>query len=146
MQNQDIRWIQRFGSFSKAFNQLEDAVSLSKERSLSILEQQGMIQAFEYTHELAWKTIKDLLQEKGDNTLLGSKDVTRAAFKLGLLEDGETWMDMIKSRNQTSHTYNEEVATEIVNSIINHYYKSFTLLHDKLKLIKAEEEQKWNLD
>jgi len=146
MENQDIRWMQRFVSFSKAFNQLEDAVDLSKERSLSTLEEQGMIQAFEYTHELAWKTLKDLLEEQGNSTLLGSKDVTRAAFKLGLIEDGETWMDMIKSRNQTSHTYNEEVANEIVNNIINHYYKCFTLLLEKLKLIKAEEEQKWNLD
>lgn len=146
MKDQDIRWIQRFDSFTKALGQLQDAVSLSKTRPLSRLEEQGMIQAFEYTHELAWKTLKDLLEDQGNSTLLGSKDATRAAFKLGIIEDGETWMDMIKSRKQTSHTYNEEVANEIVNHIINHYYKCFTLLLKKLKIIKTEEEQKWNLD
>ena len=140
MEDQDIRWVQRFVSFSKAFKQLEDAVILSNDRPLSKLEEQGMIQAFEYTHELAWKTMKDFLQDKGNNALFGSKDVTRAAFKLGLIENGNVWMDMIKSRNQTSHTYNEEVAVEIVNNIINHYFKNFILLHEKLNLLKQEEQ------
>lgn len=140
MKDQDTRWIQRFNSFTKALGQLQDAVTLSKIRPLSRLEEQGMIQAFEYTHELAWKTMKDFLEEKGNNSLFGSKDVTRAAFKLGIIEDGEIWMDMIKSRNQTSHTYNEEVAVQIVNSIINHYFNNFMLLHEKLNRLKEEEE------
>lgn len=140
MEDQDIRWVQRFVSFSKAFKQLEDAVILSNDRPLSKLEEQGMIQAFEYTHELAWKTMKDFLQDKGNNALFGSKDVTRAAFKLGLIENGDVWMDMIKSRNQTSHTYNEEVAVEIVNDIINHYFNNFILLHEKLNELKEEEQ------
>lgn len=139
MKNQDIRWIQRFASFSKAFNQLEDAVSLSKERQLSKLEEQGMIQAFEYTHELAWKTLKDFLEEKGNDSLYGSKDVTRAAFKLGLIDNGDVWMDMIKSRNQTSHTYNEGNAVEIVNAVINNYFKNFKLLYERLHILKTEE-------
>jgi nucleotidyltransferase substrate binding protein (TIGR01987 family) len=140
MKNQDIRWIQRFVSFTKAFEQLENAVCLSKERPLSKLEEQGLIQAFEYTHELAWKTLKDFLEDKGNNSLYGSKDVTRAAFKLGLIENGDAWMDMIKSRNQTSHTYNEQNAVEIVNDILNYYYQNFKLLYKKLKLIKEEED------
>lgn len=140
MKDQDTRWIQRFDSFSKALAQLQDADALSKTRPLSRLEEQGMIQAFEYTHELAWKTMKDFLEEKGNSSLFGSKDVTRAAFKLGIIENGETWMDMIKSRNQTSHTYNEEVAVQIVNSIINDYFTNFKLLHDKLNRLKEEEE------
>lgn len=139
MENQDIRWIQRFGSFSKALMQLEDAITLSTARSLSKLEEQGMIQAFEYTHELAWKTMKDFLEDKGNDALFGSKDVTRAAFKLGLIEDGNSWMDMIKSRNQTSHTYNEEVAAQIVNDIIRHYFNNFILLHKKLNLLTKGE-------
>ncbi|HEY3370307.1 MAG TPA: nucleotidyltransferase substrate binding protein [Prolixibacteraceae bacterium] len=140
MEDQDIRWIQRFVSFSKAFKQLEDAVILSNDRPLSKLEEQGMIQAFEYTHELAWKTMKDFLQDKGNNALFGSKDVTRAAFKLGLIENGDVWMDMIKSRNQTSHTYNEEIAVEIVSDIIHHYFNNFILLYQKLNLLKEEEQ------
>ena len=139
MQNQDIRWIQRLASFSKAFNQLEDAVSLSKERQLSKLEEQGVIQAFEYTHELAWKTLKDFLEERGNDALYGSKDVTRAAFKLGLIDNGDVWMDMIKSRNQTSHTYNEDIAVEIVNAVVSNYFKNFKLLYERLHILKTEE-------
>ena len=138
MQNHDIRWIQRLASFSKAFNQLEDAVSLSKERQLSKLEEQGVIQAFEYTHELAWKTLKDFLEERGNDALYGSKDVTRAAFKLGLIDNGDVWMDMIKSRNQTSHTYNEDIAVEIVNAVVSNYFKNFKLLYERLHILKTE--------
>ena len=60
MNNEDIRWLQRFSNYEKALNQLRNAIHLAKKRELSDLEQQGMIQAFEYTHELAWKTLKDL--------------------------------------------------------------------------------------
>jgi len=140
MEDQDIRWIQRFNSYSKAFNQLKNAVVLSSLRRLSELEEQGLIQAFEYTHELAWKTLKDFLEDQGYNTLYGSKDVTRTAFKLGLLEDGEAWMNMIKSRNETSHTYNEENAADIVKVIITSYSDNFDRLHKKLgQLIKKGE-------
>ncbi len=138
--NPDIRWIQRFNSFSKALQQMENAVVLSKERPLSKLEEQGMIQDFEYTHELAGKTMKDFLEDKGNDSLYGSKDVTRAAFKLGLIENGDIWMDMIKSRNQTSHTYNEENAVEIVNDITNNYFKNFISLFEKFNQLKDEEE------
>lgn len=141
MENQDIRWIQRFNSYSKAFKQLRNAVELSHSRPLSELEEQGLIQAFEYTHELAWKTLKDFLEDKGNSTLYGSKDVTRAAFKLGIIENGEVWMNMIKSRNQTSHTYNEENALDIVKDIVNLYYINFNLLYEKLDHLQKEEER-----
>lgn len=125
MENTDIRWKQRFNSFLKAFSQLEGAVILSNERNLTALEEQGMIQAFEYTHELAWKMTKDFLEEKGNSELFGSKDTTRLAFKLGIIENGEVWMDMIKSRNLTSHTYNEDTAQSIVADIKNRYFTEF---------------------
>jgi len=95
MTTQDIRWIQRFNHFSKAFSQLSDAVQLVQKRPLSKLEEQGLIQAFEYTHELAWNTLKDFLESRGARDLYGSKDTTREAFKTGLVENGEVWMDMI---------------------------------------------------
>lgn len=125
MENTDIRWMQRFNSFLKAFSQLEDAVILSNERNLTALEEQGMIQAFEYTHELAWKMTKDFLEEKGNSELFGSKDTTRLAFKLEIIENGEVWMDMIKSRNLTSHTYNEDTAQRIVADIKDRYFAEF---------------------
>ncbi|HOO85170.1 MAG TPA: nucleotidyltransferase substrate binding protein [Prolixibacteraceae bacterium] len=135
MENTDIRWRQRFNSFLKAFSQLKDAVVLSSERVLSGLEEQGMIQAFEYTHELAWKMTKDFLQEKGNNDLYGSKDTTRLAFKLGIIENGEVWMDMIKSRNLTSHTYNEDTAKNIVADIKNRYFPEFENIKMKFEAL-----------
>lgn len=138
---QDIRWIQRLNHFMKAFSQLNDGVCLSKERRLSKLEEQGLIQSFEYTHELAWNTLKDFLESRGTVNLYGSKDVTREAFKTGLIENGEAWMDMIKSRNLTSHTYDEKTASQISSDIINIYSIEFNLLKVKLDKIKQEEER-----
>ncbi len=89
-------------------SQLEAAVILMEERDLSLLEKQGTIQAFEFTHELAWKTMKDFLNERGNSEIYGSKDSARQAFQYGLIEDGDTWLQMVKSRNLTSHTYNEK--------------------------------------
>jgi nucleotidyltransferase substrate binding protein (TIGR01987 family) len=125
MEKSDIRWIQRFENYIKAFSQLEEAILLANKRPLSNLEEQGLIQAFEYTHELAWKTLKDFLNYQGNQEIYGSKDATRQAFKYELIENGEIWMDMIKSRNNSSHTYNESIAEEILNSIISNYYSEF---------------------
>ncbi|MEA1884793.1 MAG: nucleotidyltransferase substrate binding protein [Thermotogota bacterium] len=122
---EDVRWIQRLNSFSKALRKLTDAVHLSEQRELSELEKQGMIQTFEFTHELSWKMLKDFLEEKGNKGLYGSKDVIRLSFQLGLIENGEIWMNMIKSRNQTSHTYDEEVSNKIIELIISDYYDAF---------------------
>ena len=112
-------------SFRKAFGQLSNAVQLAGVRDLSELERQGLIQAFEFTHELAWKTLKDFLESRGATDLYGSKDVTREGFASGLLENGEPWMEMIQSRNRTSHTYNEETANQITEAIITSYHAEF---------------------
>lgn len=135
----DIRWQQRFSNYTKALEQLSDAVYLSRKRGLSKLEKQGLIQAFEYTHELAWKVLKDFLESRGKSDLYGSKDVTREAFRLGIIENGEAWMSMISSRNLTSHTYNEKTTEEIVNFVLNSYFDQFIELKDKFELIKESE-------
>jgi nucleotidyltransferase substrate binding protein (TIGR01987 family) len=88
MTNLDIRWQQRFHNFSKALSQLAEAVELAGQRELSKLEEQGMIQAFEFTHEMAWNTLKDFLESRGAQNIYGSKDATREAFKAGLIENG----------------------------------------------------------
>ena len=123
--NPDVRWIQRFHSFIKAFAQLSDAVKIAKERDLTELEKQGLIQAFEFTHELAWKTLKDFLENRGETGIYGSKDATRKAFAAGLIENGESWMEMIQSRNRSSHTYNEAIANDIAQAILSNYCESF---------------------
>jgi nucleotidyltransferase substrate binding protein (TIGR01987 family) len=130
---EDIRWKQRYDNFQKAFLELEEAVLLSQKRSLSKLENQGLIQGFEYTHELAWNMIKDYLEEQGIFGLLGSKNTVREAFKLGLLKEGEIWMDMIQSRNQTSHTYNTTLAEQIVSDIIDKYFYQFKEIVEEFK-------------
>lgn len=139
MRTQDIRWIQRFSHFNKALTQLEDAVKLARQRDLSKLEEQGLIQAFEFTHELAWKTLKDFLESRGALNLYGSKDVTREAFKRGLIENGEAWMDMITSRNLTSHTYNEAVAAQIAAAIHGDYFAGFKTLQVTLDKLQQDE-------
>jgi len=80
MENKEIRWIQRFDNYSKALLQLNNATELANERELSELEKQGLIQAFEFTHELAWNTLKDFLIDLGNKDIYGSKDATREAF------------------------------------------------------------------
>jgi len=139
MSTQDVRWIQRFTHFVKALSQLKEAVELAQQRPLSRLEAQGMIQAFEFTHELAWNTLKDFLEDRGGRGLYGSKDATRAAFKAGLIENGEAWMDMIQSRNLTTHTYDEATAAQIISAIRSTYFPEFEALRVKLDELKREE-------
>jgi nucleotidyltransferase substrate binding protein (TIGR01987 family) len=140
MSAKDIRWIQRFNHFLKALAQLREAVELSRQRPLSRLEQQGLIQAFEFTHELVWNTLKDFLEGRGVQNLYGSKDATRKAFEVGLLENGTVWMDMIQSRNLTSHTYDEATAARIAAAICDTYFAEFDALRLKLEALKQEEE------
>jgi len=133
--DKDVRWQQRFSNYKKALKQLQSAVMLAGERPLSNLEQQGLIQAFEYTHELAWKTLKDFLVDKGYQDIFGSKDTSRRAFNLGIIENGEVWMDMIKSRNLSSHTYNEGTTEEIAQKVVDQYFDAFKDLEQKLNHI-----------
>jgi nucleotidyltransferase substrate binding protein (TIGR01987 family) len=136
--NTDTRWQQRFENFKKAFYQLKNAVILAGERDLSELEKQGVIQAFEFTHELAWKTLKDFLQNKGHQNIYGSKDTTRLAYNLGIITGGEQWMEMINSRNLSSHTYDEETADAIFEKIINIYFVEFENLLQTMNQLKDE--------
>jgi len=122
MAEQDVRWVQRFDNFTKAFGQLDEAVTLRQARTLSRLEEQGVIQAFEYTYELAWNVLRDYLRWQGVSTITGSRDTIREAFAVGLVDQGELWMQMLQDRNRTSHTYNEETAQEILNNISRHYH------------------------
>lgn len=134
MTEQDIRWKQRFQNYCRALDQLTRFLDREE---LNELEEQGLIQSFEYNHELAWKTLKDFLVDRGVKDLFGSKDTSRAAFQAGLLgdseEDGAIWMDMIKSRNLTSHTYNKDVTRKIVDAILNNYYAAFVTLRETLE-------------
>lgn len=136
--NTQIRWQQRLANFSKALRQLENAANLSKERPLSDLEEQGLIHAFEFTHELAWNVLKDYFAFQGNPDITGSRDASREAFRKGLIRDGDGWMEMIKSRNQSSHTYNQEIAEGIADKIVNSYFSLFLDLENKMNQLKDE--------
>jgi nucleotidyltransferase substrate binding protein (TIGR01987 family) len=128
---QDIRWKQRFDNYLKAFQTLVEASELAEERELSNLEQQGLIQSFEFTHELAWNVLKDYLENQGLVNIIGSRDATREAFKNGLISDGEAWMDMIKARNLTTHTYNPNIADDVAEDILQRFYFAFEEMAEK---------------
>ncbi|AFL84049.1 nucleotidyltransferase substrate binding protein, HI0074 family [Belliella baltica DSM 15883] len=132
----DIRWEQRFANYRKALKKLSEAVNyiqlhLQKDDEIKLddvldeMIKEGLIQRFEYTHELAWNLMKDYASYQGNSTIGGSRDATREAFQLQLIEDGKVWMDMIGSRNKTSHTDNEETADEIYLKILEAYYPAF---------------------
>jgi len=125
MQLQDIRWQQRLANYTTALAQLTSAFELAGQRPLSDLEKQGLIQAFEFTHELAWNVMKDYFAYQGTSSITGSRDAVRESFNTGIISDGEGWMEMIRSRNLSSHTYNQQVADEIVERILNCYHPLF---------------------
>jgi nucleotidyltransferase substrate binding protein (TIGR01987 family) len=134
--HQDIRWQQRFSHYQKALRQLSSAVELSRQRPLSELEEQGLIQAFEFTHELAWNVMKDYFEYQGNTSITGSRDATREAFRRTLITDGEGWMEMIQSRNKTSHAYNREVADEIAEKVTDVYHDLFMAFEKRMQDLK----------
>lgn len=138
MEEQDIRWEQRFSNFKRAFAKLSESVefvdrayfiegrfdeSLLNDTDDIIID--GLIQRFEYTHELAWNVMKDYARYQGNAGIGGSRDAIREAFTLEIIQDGKVWMDMIISRNETSHTYDEEKANKIFFKIVKTYYPAF---------------------
>lgn len=138
MADPDIRWRQRFDNFQRALQVLERGVELARQRPLSELEQQGLIQGFEFTHELAWNLLKDYLQYQGIASIIGSRDATRLAFQNDLISDGEAWMAMIKARNQSSHTYNLEQAQTIASDVIDRFAPLFGALRDRFTALSDE--------
>jgi len=129
MTDQDIRWKQRFQNFEKALSQLRSA---AHKGDLSDLEKAGLVQVYEFTFELGWKTLKNYLEEK-KVVALYPRDTIRESFNHGLIRDGDTWMDMLEKRNLMSHTYDKEKADVAVSLIINSYMAVFEELFQQLK-------------
>ncbi|WP_442796342.1 nucleotidyltransferase substrate binding protein [Pelobium manganitolerans] len=152
MTQEDIRWQQGYSNYKKALKKLEEASlkiesdfpmdengEINKDGFLDDIIKEGVIQRFEYTHELAWKVMKDFLEFTGAVKLYGSKDATKEAFSAELIAEGELWMDMINSRNRTSRTYNEQTADEIFFKIINQYMPQFLLFKERMDLFLRPE-------
>jgi nucleotidyltransferase substrate binding protein (TIGR01987 family) len=126
----DVRWQQRFSNYCRALEQLE---GFFEPPALNEREEQGLIKAFEYTFELGWNTLRDLLRSEGLTDLIGSRDSLREAFRVGLIEDGSSWMAMIQDRNLTSHSYNRATAATIASHIRERYLTCFRQLRTTLK-------------
>jgi len=126
----DLRWRQRFQNFERAFQQLTAAVVRIDE--LSDLEKEGLIQRFEYSFELAWKTLKDFLESQ-DVIARFPRDVVRQAFHYELIVDGDIWMDMLEKRNLMAHTYNEENFRKAIESIGQDYYPAIRQVYEGLQ-------------
>lgn len=136
---EDIRWKQRFHNYSNALQTLNEAVELGQVRPFRKLEKQGLIHVFKFTHELGWNVLKDYLESKGFTGLIGSRDATRTAFKNALIADGEAWVDMIKARNLSSHTYKLDVAESITQDILQRFYPAFVALAATFSQLQAQQ-------
>ncbi|MGI6038304.1 MAG: HI0074 family nucleotidyltransferase substrate-binding subunit [Limnochordia bacterium] len=130
---QDIRWKRRFDNYKRALHHLEGAMTLQEERNLSSLERLGMIKAFEFTQQLAWKTLHDLLESNGHLGLCGPKETVEKAFAVGLIQEKNIWMDMILSRNYTNYVYDDATATGIIYKINKSYFTLLLSLQDQLQ-------------
>lgn len=140
MAEADVRWLQRLENYGRALATLQRAVAMAKQRALSELEEQGLIQAFEFTHELSWLLLKDFLVDQGVSGISGSRDAVREAVVRDLLSAGSeaTWMAMISSRNLTSHTYNPALAKEIATLIIDRYAPELAILQQLMQARSAQ--------
>ncbi|MCW2279139.1 nucleotidyltransferase substrate binding protein [Heliophilum fasciatum] len=129
MNQKEIRWRQRFENFHKAYGQLQKAVFDFDQ--LNLLEKEGLVQRFEYTFELAWKTLKDYL-EANEVIAKFPRDVIKEAFRYELIQDGDAWMDMLESRNTLTHTYNEDRFNSALTKIKGDYYTALSQVHHLL--------------
>ena len=136
--NPDIGWRQRFQNFSRAHGLLSEALAAGTER-LSPLEREGVVQRFEYTVELAWKTLKDYLEAGGlIISPITPRRVLKDAFAARVLADGPVWIDMLDHRNLLSHTYDLQVFTDAVDAIAARYLPALDQLHTFLGARGAE--------
>ena len=141
MENVVPRWKQKLSNYRKALYRLAEVVNVAKVRELNDFEADGMIQRFEFTFELAWKLLKSYAEYQGvDKEIMGSRDAIRWAFENGLITDSNVWMEMIKRRNDTSHTYDEDTASEVVDRIEDVYYQCFVYLFEKMKSLSSQTE------
>lgn len=138
--NNSPRWIDRFNKYKRALDRLTEIVEESKKRTLNDFEKDSVVQRFEFTHELAWKLMKDYAEYVSIKNIGGSRDAVRQAVTLELITNGDVWLDMDNSRNLTSHIYDEETAADIIDEIIFTYYPLFVELRCKMESIASQEE------
>lgn len=133
--NDEIRWQQRFQNYQKALGQLTSALAEYDQHAPALVKE-GILQRFEFTHELAWKVLKDYLEYEGHQGITGSRSASRLAFSIGLVADGQVWMDMLESRNRTLHTYDERILEQEFTKVQQAYAPALTELAVTLQGLK----------
>ena len=137
---QDIRWLQRLENYSRALRKLEEAVEIVNQNfdspNIDLLKE-GLIQRFEFTHELAWKVMKDYLEYQGYSDIKGSRDAFRKSLAVGIIES-PLWIDSIQTRNITSHTYDEEISNTVIEKIISVYFPLMKQFESTMIRLKDE--------
>ncbi len=129
MKDEDVRWKQRFQNFEKAFNRLENALSFHLKEPKNELYQMALVQSFEFTFELGWKTLKDYLSYSGIKKISLPREVIKQGFHHDIISDGQTWIDMMEDRNLMAHTYSEENAQKAVKKISQEYHNGIKQLY-----------------
>jgi nucleotidyltransferase substrate binding protein (TIGR01987 family) len=129
---QNIRWKQRFANFESALSRLEEGIAYYETNPIDLVKE-GVIQRFEFTHELAWKLMKDFLEHEGIAGIVGSRSATREAFNKSLITNGQEWMNMIESRNNTVHTYNKNILETEFSKVITFYFPLLKAFLQKMK-------------
>lgn len=144
MNNSDIRWKQRFENYVKALEKLNGAAFLLSRQldygaGVTDLLKEGLIQRFEYTHELSWKVMKDYAEYQGNTEIRGSRDAIRWALQNGLIND-KAWMKSIEDRNLSSHDYDSETAEAIITKIVGTYIPLFNTFRQEMEKLNSEDE------
>lgn len=130
MEDEDIRWKQRFQNFEKSLAFLEKAIQIENP---DIIQKAGLIQFFEISFELSWNVLKEYMEAQGFQDLRSPRDTIKKAFEIQLITDGHGWLQTLQNRNLTSHTYDEETAEKVVIQIESVYYPLLKGVYDKLK-------------
>ena len=129
------RWIQRFNNYHKALNRLASVINENERRELNEYERDSVVKRFEFTFECAWRVMKSYAEAQGEEEVGASRDSIRRAFQLHLIEDGESWMEMIKWRNETAHNYNGEVADSAIEIVKNKFFPLMIEFDQKMKML-----------
>lgn len=127
-----LRWKQRFENLGKAHKKFLLALKAIQEKPKDELIQMALVQAFEFTYELSWKTLKDYLEYKGVVVSL-PREVIKQAFHHQIIEDGQEWIDMLQSRNLLAHTYDDAAAKQAVEVIQSRYAAALQQVFDYLE-------------
>ena len=136
----DVRWKQRFENLQRALRQLEAAIEAHEAMPTNELMVIALIKAYEFSFELSWKTLKDLLAWNGIDAKL-PREVIKQAFATGLVEHGQLWIDMLEQRNLMAHTYDQARARQAADLICLHYWQELQWLQQSLQERQDNQEE-----